>query len=71
MTFPESVTHSGWAPHTDLHLAGSFSNHIVYRNGQEVLDLQPGSPGAKLKNESLACGAGLVRRVWPGPGDLP
>ena len=49
---PLSVTHSGWAPHTDLHPAGSFSHHITYRNGEEVLDRQPGSSGAKPMNES-------------------
>ncbi len=53
---PLSVTHSGWAPHTDLHLTGSFTNHITYRNGQEVLDLQPGSSGAKPKNEPSPVG---------------
>ena len=55
---PLSVTHSGWAPHTDLHPAGNFSHHITYRNGQEVLDLQPDSSGAKPKNEPSP--AGLV-----------
>ena len=55
---PLSVTHSGWAPHTDLHLAGTFSHHIAYRNGQEVLDRQPDSSGAKPKNEPSP--AGLV-----------
>jgi hypothetical protein len=53
---PEMVTHSGWAPHTDLHPAGTFSQHIVYRNGQEVLDRQPDSSGAKPKNEPTPVG---------------
>ena len=53
---PLSVTHSGWAPHTDLHPAGTFSHHIVYRNGQEVLDRQSDSSGAKPKNEPTPVG---------------
>jgi hypothetical protein len=53
---PESVTHSGWAPHTDLHPAGTFSHHITYRNGQEVLDRQSDSSGAKPKNEPTPVG---------------
>ncbi|MGO8758920.1 MAG: hypothetical protein ACLQG3_12425 [Terracidiphilus sp.] len=53
---PLSVTHSGWAPHTDLHPAGTFSHHIVYRDGQEVLDRQPNSSGAKPKNEPTPVG---------------
>lgn len=55
---PLSVTHSGWAPHTDLHPAGTFSQHIAYRNGEEILDRQPNSSGAKPKNEPSP--AGLV-----------
>jgi hypothetical protein len=53
---PLSVTHSGWAPHTDLHPAGTFSQHIVYRNGEEVLDRHSDSSGAKIKNESSPVG---------------
>jgi hypothetical protein len=53
---PLSVTHSGWAPHSDLHPAGTFSHHITYRNGLEVLDRQPGSSGAKPKNEPSPVG---------------
>ena len=53
---PESVTHSGWAPHSDLHLAGTFSHHISYRNGEEVVDRQPASSGAKPKNEPTPLG---------------
>jgi hypothetical protein len=53
---PESVTHSGWAPHSDLHPAGTFSHHFVYRNGKEDLDTQPGSSGAKPKNEPSPLG---------------
>jgi hypothetical protein len=53
---PLSVTHSGWAPHADLHPAGTFSHHITYRNGEEVLDRQPGSSGAKPKNEPTPVG---------------
>jgi len=65
---PLSVTHSGWAPHTDLHLAGTFSNHIVYRNGQEVLDLRPNSSGAKPKNESLPAGLVSIGEFGPALG---
>jgi hypothetical protein len=65
---PESVTHSGWAPQTDLHLAASFSNHITYRNGQEVLDLQPGSPGAKLKNDPSPVGLVSFGEFGPALG---
>jgi len=65
---PLSVTHSGWAPHTDLHLAGTFSNHIVYRNGQEVLDLRPDSSGAKPKNESLPAGLVSIGEFGPALG---
>jgi hypothetical protein len=53
---PESVTHSGWAPHTDLHPAGTYSHHITYRNGQEVLDRQSDSSGTKPKNEPTPVG---------------
>ncbi|MGO9316936.1 MAG: hypothetical protein ACLPXT_01960 [Terracidiphilus sp.] len=53
---PLSVTHSGWAPHTDLHSAGTFSHHITYRNGEEVLDRQQDSSGAKPKNEPSPMG---------------
>jgi hypothetical protein len=53
---PLSVTHSGWAPHTDLHPAGTFSQHIAYRNGQEVVDRQADSSGAKPKNEPSPVG---------------
>jgi hypothetical protein len=53
---PLTVTHSGWAPHTDLHPAGTFSRHVVYRNGEEVIDRQPGSSGAKPKNEPSPVG---------------
>jgi hypothetical protein len=53
---PLSVTHSGWAPHSDLHPAGTFSNHITYRNGQEVSDRQQDSAGAKPKNEPTPVG---------------
>jgi len=53
---PLTVTHSGWAPHTDLHPAGTFSRHIAYRNGEEVLDKQKDSSGAKPKNEPSPVG---------------
>jgi hypothetical protein len=53
---PLSVTHSGWAPHTDLHPAGNFSQHIAYRNGEEVIDRQKDSSGAKPKNEPAPMG---------------
>jgi len=53
---PLSVTHSGWAPHTDLHPAGTFSQHITYRNGQEVVDRKADSSGAKPKNEPTPTG---------------
>jgi len=53
---PLSVTHSGWAPHSDLHPAGTFSQHITYRNGQEVLDSQKDSSGGKPRNEPSPSG---------------
>jgi hypothetical protein len=55
---PLMVSHSGWAPHTDLHPAGTFSQHIAYRNGQEVFDRKPDSSDANPKNELSP--AGLV-----------
>jgi hypothetical protein len=65
---PLSVTHSGWAPQTDLHLAATFSNHITYRNGQEVLDLQPGSSGAKSRNEPSPVGLVSIGEFGPALG---
>ena len=65
---PELVTHSGWAPQTDLHLAASFSSHITYRNGKEVLDLQPDSSGAKLKNDSSPVGLVSFGEFGPALG---
>jgi hypothetical protein len=65
---PESVTHSGWAPHTDLHPAGTFSHHITYRNGEEVLDRQPGSSGAKPKNEPTPLGLVSFGEFGPALG---
>jgi len=53
---PMMVTHSGWAPHTDLHPAGTFSHHITYRNGEEVVDNRMDSSGTKLKNEPTPMG---------------
>ena len=65
---PLSVTHSGWAPHTDLHSAGTFSQHIVYRNGQEVLDRQQDSSGAKPKNEPTPAGLTSIGEFGPALG---
>jgi hypothetical protein len=65
---PLSVTHSGWAPHTDLHPAGTFSQHIVYRNGQEVLDRQQDSTGAKPKNEPTPAGLTSIGEFGPALG---
>ncbi len=65
---PLSVTHSGWAPHTDLHPAGTFSTHITYRNGQEVLDRQPGSSAAKPKNEPSPAGLVSIGEFGPALG---
>ena len=65
---PLSVTHSGWAPHTDLHPAGTFSHHIVYRNGQEVLDRQSDSSGAKPKNEPTPVGLTSFGEFGPALG---
>jgi hypothetical protein len=65
---PESVTHSGWAPHTDLHPAGTFSNHITYRNGQEVLDRQKDSSGAKPKSEPTPMGLVSFGEFGPALG---
>ena len=65
---PESVTHSGWAPHTDLHPAGTFSHHIVYRNGEEVLDRQSDSSGAKPKNEPTPMGLVSFGEFGPALG---
>jgi hypothetical protein len=65
---PLSVTHSGWAPHTDLHPAGTFSHHITYRNGQEVLDRQSDSSGAKPKNEPTPIGLVSFGEFGPALG---
>ncbi len=65
---PLSVTHSGWAPRTDLHPAGTFSHHIVYRNGEEVVDRQPGSSGAKPKNEPTPVGLVSFGEFGPAMG---
>jgi hypothetical protein len=65
---PLSVTHSGWAPHADLHPAGTFSHHIAYRNGEEVLDRQPGSSGAKPKNEPTPIGLVSFGEFGPALG---
>ena len=65
---PQSVTHSGWAPHTDLHPAGTFSHHIVYRNGQEVLDRHSDSSGAKPKNEPTPMGLVSFGEFGPALG---
>jgi hypothetical protein len=65
---PQSVTHSGWAPHTDLHPAGTFSHHIVYRNGQEVLDRHSDSSGAKPKNEPTPVGLVSFGEFGPALG---
>jgi hypothetical protein len=62
---PLSVTHSGWAPHTDLHLSGTFSNHITYRKGEEVLD--PKAPGGH-KNESSPVGLVSIGEFGPALG---
>jgi hypothetical protein len=65
---PLSVTHSGWAPHTDLHPAGTFSHHITYRNGEEVLDRQKDSSGAKPKNEPTPMGLVSFGEFGPALG---
>ena len=65
---PLSTTHSGWSPHTDLHPAGTFSDHITYRNGQEVLDRQPGSSGAKPRNEPSPAGLVSIGEFGPALG---
>jgi hypothetical protein len=65
---PESVTHSGWAPHSDLHPAGTFSHHITYRNGQEVLDRQQDASGAKPKNEPTPMGLVSFGEFGPALG---
>jgi hypothetical protein len=62
------VTHSGWAPHSDLHPAGTFSNHITYRNGQEVTDRQKDSSGAKPKNEPTPIGLVSFGEFGPALG---
>jgi hypothetical protein len=65
---PLSVTHSGWAPPTSLHLAGTFSNQITYRNGQEVLDIQRGSSGAKPRNDPSPVGLVSIGEFGPALG---
>lgn len=35
---PTVVGHSGFAPHAEMHLVGTFNRTVTYRNGWEVLD---------------------------------
>ena len=58
-----AVTHSGWSPQSDLHLAGTFSSEITYREGREILDNAP--PGAKPKQ--IPSPAGLTSKGEFGP----
>lgn len=46
---PLVVGHSGYAPGADLHLVGSFSRVITYRNGREVPDSEAAAAGGKQK----------------------
>jgi hypothetical protein len=62
---PLSVTHSGWAPRTDMHPAGTFSHHITYRDGQEVTDRRSDSSGAKPKNEPTPVGLVSIGEFGP------
>jgi hypothetical protein len=48
---PVAITHSGWSPPSDLHLVGTFSQEITYRDGREVADHLPtASSGSRSKH---------------------
>lgn len=63
---PMVVSNTGWTPaHTDLHLAGTFSQQITYRNGQEVLEGTP--PDATPVRSAESTPSGLITTGEFGP----
>jgi VWFA-related protein len=62
---PMVVSHTGFAPHTDMHQVGTFSRTITYRDGREVLDAA--DPAAVGKPKHVAGPAGLATWGEFGP----
>jgi len=62
---PLLLSHSGYAPHTDLHLVGTFSRTVTYRSGKEVLDAPDSASAGKPKR--VAGPAGLTTWGEFGP----
>jgi hypothetical protein len=63
---PVVISLSGWYPgHTDLHLAGTFTQQITYRNGQEAVDDPP--PDERSKQKAPLSPTGLASSGEFGP----
>lgn len=61
---PLVIGHSGYAPNADLHLVGTFTRPITYRDGREVLDSVDGDG---VKRKAAAGPAGLTTWGEFGP----
>ena len=58
------VSRSGWTPGEEMHLSGTFTEEITYRDGREVASRAQASPG---KARQAAAPAGLTTSGEFGP----